>query len=125
MLMTKWPHSAAPRLAAYLLLPRVHAPHDPAHIAGAAVDLVEHAPLIGEIEEPVLGKRRRFEVLVCGSAADRNRVSDLERLHVPFVDLVERRITLRIIGAVIHQPVLPLPVGIDESLRSDLGGKRR
>ncbi len=91
-----------------LLLPRVHAPHDAACLPGPCIDLVEHAPLVGDVEEAILGERRRFEVLVRRGAADRYRVSELEILHVAFVDLVQRRIALCVVGAVVHQPVLRL-----------------
>ena len=89
-----------------LLLARVHAPHDPARLSGTPIDLIEHAPLIDDVEEAVLRQRRRFEVLVRRGTADRDRVGELEVLDVVLVDLVERRVTLRIIGAVVHQPVL-------------------
>ncbi len=44
----------------HLLLARIHAPEDAAGFARAAVDLVEHAPLIDDVEEAVLGERRRL-----------------------------------------------------------------
>jgi hypothetical protein len=47
-----------------LLLPRVHAPHDPTDIARATIDLVDDAPLIDDVEEAVLRERCRLEVLV-------------------------------------------------------------
>ena len=40
-----------------LLLIGVHPPDDATRVAGAAVDLVKHAPLIDDIEKAVLGKR--------------------------------------------------------------------
>ena len=107
----------------HLLLAGVHAPHDPAHVAGAAVDLVEHAPLVDDVEEAVLGERGRFQVLVRRGAADRDRIGELEVLDVRLVDLVERRVALRVIGAVVHQPVLRLVVGIDEPVRRHVGGE--
>ena len=109
----------------HLLLARVHAPHDPPRLAGPPVDLVEHAPLIDDVEEAVLGERRRLQVLVRRGAADRDRIGELEVLDVRLVDPLERRVTLRVIGAVVHQPVLRLAVGIDEPLRRHLGGKRK
>jgi hypothetical protein len=81
--------------------------------------------LIGDIEEPVLGERRCLEVLIRRGTADRDRIDELEVLNGVLVDLVERRVTLRVIGAVVHQPVLRLAVNICEALRSDLGGERR
>ena len=106
-----------------LLLPGVHAPDDAADVAGAHVDLVEHAPLIDDVEEAVLGQRRRLQILVAGGAADRDRIGELEVLDVVLVDLVERRVALRVIGAVVHQPVLRLLVGIDEPIRRHVGGE--
>src|SRR6266852_5323377 len=83
------------------LLPGVHAPDDPAHIAGTPVDLVDHAPLIDHIEIAVLGERGRLEIFVRRRAAERDRVSKLEALDVGLVDAVERRVALRIIGPVV------------------------
>ena len=107
----------------HLLLARVHAPDDAAHVAGTPVDLVEHAPLVDDVEEAVLGERRRLQVLVRRSAADRHGIGELEVLDVGLVDLVERREALRIIGAVVHQPVARLLVGIDEPVRRHVGGE--
>src|SRR5262249_36433383 len=43
-----------------LLLAGIHAPDDAAHVARAYVDLVDHAPLVDDVEEAVLGERRRL-----------------------------------------------------------------
>ena len=101
-----------------LLLSGVHAPDDAAHVARAHVDLVDHAPLVDDVEEAVLGQRRRLQVFVGRRAADGDRIGELEALDVVLVDLVERRVALRVIGAVVHQPVLRLLVGIDEPIRT-------
>ena len=108
-----------------LLLSGVHAPDDAAHVARTHVDLVDHPPLIDDVKEAVLGQRRRLQVLVGRGAADRDCVGELEVLDVVLVDLVERRVALRVVGAVVHQPVLRLLVGIDEPIRSHVAGESR
>ena len=108
-----------------LLLSGVHAPDDAAHVARAHVDLVDHAPLVDDVEEAVLGQWRRLQIFVGRRAADRDGVGELQALDVVLVDLVERRVALRVVGAVVHQPVLRLLVGIDEPIRSHVAGERR
>jgi hypothetical protein len=110
---------------ALLLLLGVHAPDDAADIARGAVDLVEHAPRIRDVQKAVLGERRRLVEFVAGIAAERHRVSELEVPDVVAVDPGERREPLTVIGAVVHQPVLRLLVGAGETLRRYLGGGRR
>src|SRR5262249_17829218 len=56
---------------------------------------------------------------------DRDRIGELEALNVRLVDLVERRVALGIIGAMIHQPVLRLAVGVDEAIGRDVSRHRR
>jgi hypothetical protein len=73
-----------------LLLTRIHAPENSAQVAGTSVDLVQYAPLIDDIQEPVLGERRGFKVGVRRRAAERHGVGELEVLDVGFVDSVER-----------------------------------
>ena len=99
------------------LLLGLHAPDDPAGIARGGVDLVEHAPGIGDVEEAVLRQRRRLVGLVAGAAAERDRIGELEVLDVALVDPVEGREPLAVIAAVVHQPVLRLLVGIEEPFR--------
>jgi hypothetical protein len=70
-----------------LFLPRVHAPHDAARFPGPRVDLVKHAPLVGDVEEAVLGKRRCFQILVRRGAADRDRVRSLRFFTLPVLIL--------------------------------------
>ena len=67
--------------------------------------------MIDHIEKAVLGERRRFEIFVRRRAAKRDRIGELELFHIGFVDTVERRIPLGIVGAVVHQPVAGLRVG--------------
>ena len=95
-------------IAVLRLLAGVHAPDDTAGVAGGAVDLVEHACRIGDVDEAVLGERGRLHELIGGDAAQRHGVEELQILDVRLVDLVERRIALAVIGAVVHQPVLRL-----------------
>jgi hypothetical protein len=92
-----------------------------AGVTRATVDLVEHPGRVGEIEEAVLGERRRHHVLVGRDAAERNRVGDLQSLGGIAVDAGERREALPVISAMIHQPVLRFLVGIDEPLRRHVG----
>ena len=108
-----------------LLLSGVHAPDDAAHVARAHVDLVDHAPLVDDVEEAVLGQRRRLQVLVGRRSPDGEGIGQLQALDVVLVDLVERRVALRVVGAVVHQPVLRLLVGIDEPIRSHVAGEGR
>ncbi len=110
-------------IAVLLLLAGVHAPDDAAGVAGGGVDLVEHARRIRDVDEAVLGERGRLHELIGGDAAQRHRVEELQILDVRLVDLVERRIALAVIGAVVHQPVLRLRIG--EPLRRHVCRERR
>ncbi len=103
------------------LLLRVHAPDDAPDVAGAAVDLVDDAGGIRDVDEAVLDQRRRLVEAVADGAAERHRVGELEALDVVLVDARERREALAVIGAVVHQPVLRLLVGVDEPLGRDIG----
>src|SRR6266478_1192594 len=108
-----------------LLLPGIHTPHDPADVARSRVDLVKHGPLVSDVEKTVLGKRRRLEILVHRGAAEGDRIGELEVLDVGAIDLVERRIALRVVGPMVHQPVAGLPVGIHKPFGGDVGGEGR
>ena len=79
--------------------------------------------MIRDVEEAVFGKRGRFQVLVRRRAADRDRIGELQVLDIARVDALKRRIALRVIGAVVHEPVLRLAVGIGEALGRDIGGQ--
>src|SRR6202030_2178993 len=103
---------------ALLLLFRVHAPDDVACVSRGAVDLVEHAPGIRDVEKAVFGERRRFVEFVAGAAAEWNRVGKLEALDGVPVNPGERRKPLAVIGAVVHQPVAWLRDG--EALGRDI-----
>jgi len=61
-----------------------------AHCARGAVDLVEHAPGVGDVEEAILGERGGLDPLVAGAAAERHRVGELEAFDVRLVDALER-----------------------------------
>src|SRR6266481_1130660 len=56
-------------------------------------------------------------------ARERDRICELEALDVVLVDAGERREALAVIGAVIHQPVLRLPIRIEQSVRRYVGGE--
>ena len=120
--MTKFPHKVAPRFrscrSCFGSMRHTMRPASPER----AVDLVEHAPGIGDVEEAVLGERRRLQELVAGAAAERHRIGELEVLDVVLVDARERREALPVIGAVVHQPVLRLRIG--EPLRRHIGSGR-
>jgi hypothetical protein len=85
------------------------------------IDLVKHAPGVSDVEEAILGERGGFVELITGAAAERHRISELQSLDVVAIDARERREALAIIGAMVHQPVLRLLVGIDEPLGRDVG----
>jgi hypothetical protein len=78
--------------------------------------------LINDIEVAVFGKRCGFKVRIRPRTAERYGIGELEVFGVGLVDSVERRVTLRVVGPVIHQPVLWLLVGVDQSFRSHLSG---
>jgi hypothetical protein len=80
--------------------------------------------LIDDIEESVFRQRSCLQVLVEAGTAERDRIGKLERFDVAGVDLVERRIALRVVAAVVHQPVLRLLVDIGEPLWRHVGGDR-
>ena len=103
------------------LLLGVHAPNDAAGIARRDVDLVEYAPGIGDVEEAIFGECGRLVVFLAGRVTQRNRICKSQPFDVALVDRVERREALRVIGAVIYQPIVRLLVGIDEPLRRHLG----
>ena len=81
--------------------------------------------MIDDVEETILDKRRRLDILIRRRATERHRVGEVQRFNVLPVDLVERRETLAIIGAMIHQPVLRLLVGVYQPLEGDLRRERR
>ena len=119
--MTRLPDSAAPRLRIWRsCLGSMRHTMRPS-VAGAGVDLVEDVPGIRDVEETVFGERRCVGELVAGAAAERHRVGELEVLDVVLVDPRERREALAVIGAVVHQPVLRLLVGIEEPFRRHVG----
>jgi hypothetical protein len=66
-----------PAIDARLFLMRVHTPNDPADIAGPAVDLVEHAPGVGDVEKTVLSEWGCFNEFVAGAACKCNRIGEL------------------------------------------------
>src|ERR1700692_138602 len=74
--------------------------------------------------EAVLRERGRLEVLVRRGTADRDRVGQLEVLDALLVNLVERRVTLRIGGAAVYQPVLRFSIRINQPIRRHFGGDR-
>ncbi len=85
-------HEIAPErdaaVAVGLLLAGVHLPQHLALLPGVHVDLVDHAPDVGDVHEAVVDQRRRLDVLVAGLAAERHCKGELEVLHVRLVDLV-------------------------------------
>jgi hypothetical protein len=87
-----------------LLLFWIHAPDNATDVAGAAVDLVDHAPRIRDVEEAVLGEWGRLVALVAAAATERNGVGEPKVLNVALVDAGERGEALAIISAVVHQP---------------------
>src|SRR5438093_11756731 len=95
-------------VAVGLLLAGIHLP-DHATLRGRAhVDLVDHAPDVGDVHEAVVDQWRRLDILVAGLAAERDREGELEVLRVGLVDLIERRVALRGEVAMVHEPVLRL-----------------
>jgi hypothetical protein len=102
-------------------LPHRAAPDDAADVPGGGVDLVEHAPGIGDVEEAVLGERCRLDEFTAVGAGERHRIGEFQALDVGLVDAGERREALAVITAVVHQPVLRLLVGIEQPLRRHLG----
>src|SRR5262249_56899971 len=72
-------------------LPGIHAPDDAARLARARIDLVEHTPLVDDVEEAVLGERGCLQILVRRRAADRHREGELEVFDVVLVYARERR----------------------------------
>ncbi len=117
-------HQVAPQrhaaVAVEPLLPGIHLPDDAARGARAHVDLVDHAPVVGDVHEPVVHQRRRLEGFVAGGAADRDREQELHVLHVRCIDRIERGEPLRRIVAMVHEPVLRLR--IEQALVGDVGG---
>jgi len=99
----------------------VHAPDDAANIPRSAIDLVQHAPGIGDEDEPAFGERSCVDEFIAGAAAERHRIGELEVLDVTLVDPCQWRIALAVVSAVIHQPVLRLLVRIDQPIRCDVG----
>ena len=77
-------------VAVHFLLAGVHLPDGIATRAGANIDLVDDAPGVAHIHEPVVDQRRRQQVFVAAFAADRNGKFQLQILDIGLVDLVER-----------------------------------
>jgi hypothetical protein len=55
----------------------LHAPDDTPDIAGAAVDLVEDTPGVGDVKEAVFGKRRCLNPFIADRASKRDRIGEL------------------------------------------------
>src|SRR5262249_29072709 len=108
-----------------LLLLGLHPPDDPADVARGNIDLVEHAPTVGDVEKAVLHQWRCMNDFHAGPAAERHRVSEPQSLDVAFVYAGEWRETLAVVAAMVHQPVLRLFVRIEEPLCRDLSGQGR
>jgi hypothetical protein len=70
------------------------------------------------------GRCDTYSAAVALRAAKWHRISELQVLDIISVDEGERRISLRIIGAVVHEPVLRLVVRIHEPLWGNLGRQR-
>jgi hypothetical protein len=81
--------------------------------------------LINDIEVAVFGKRCGFKVRIRRRTAERYGIGELEVFGVGLVDSVQRRVTLRVVGPVIHQPVLWFLVGIYEPIRGHFGRRDR
>ena len=105
-----------------LLLAGIHLPQGAALGTRAHVDLVDHAPDIGDVEEAVVNQRRRLDVFVGGRSAQRDREGELEIPGVRLVDDVERREPLRVVVVVVHQPVARFR--IEQALVGDICGAR-
>ena len=120
-------HQVAPQrdaaIAVEPLLARIHLPHDAAGGAGANVDLVDHAPAVGDVHEAVLDQRGRLQALVAGAAAERHRELELQILDVRLVDRVQGGEALGAVVVMIYQPVLRL--GMLQPLIGDVRGLRR
>ena len=120
-------HQIAPErdaaVAAVSLLAGVHLPQRAAVGAGAHVDLVDRAPTVDHVHETVLDQRRNFERLVRRGTADRHRELELHVLDVRSVDLIERRMPLRAVVVMHHQPVVRL--GLEQPLVGHVGRLQR
>ncbi len=110
-------------VAVGLLLPGIHLPEDAPGGSGADIDLVHHAPDVGDVHHAVVHQRRRFDIFVAGAAAERNREGELEVLDVRLVDDGERREALRAVVMMVHQPILRL--GMHEALVAHVRGAQR
>jgi hypothetical protein len=76
----------------HLLLARIHAPENSAEISPPAVDLVEHTPVIDDVQIAVLREWCGFQIRVRRCAAEGNRVGE-------WTDRVPRAATVRPVRA--------------------------
>ena len=94
----------------------------PEHLAGCCIERRYRARRLGEIHDAVDDDRRRLDQP--GTANGRGlhlvRPDHFQVCNIVLVDLLQRRITFRTIGARISQPVVRLIRGVDETFETDL-----
>src|SRR5262249_45389835 len=76
-------------VAVGLLLTGIHLPDDLTLRASAHVDLVDHAPDVGDVYEPIVDQGCRLDIFVAGLAAERECEDKPKIPDVRLVDDVE------------------------------------
>ncbi|MBM3507591.1 MAG: pentapeptide repeat-containing protein [Alphaproteobacteria bacterium] len=111
---------------------RIVLPHEVGAIAAAHVDLVDRAPAVRDVEEPILGDRRALEPRRRIAAALRRHLTAEQPHHlgrqvldVGAVDLAQVGKAMGRIIAVDHRPVLRLGVGVLQPRLSHVAGHGR
>ena len=97
-------------MAPEALLSWVHLPKDAAEFLRAEINLVDGAPAIHDVHETVLDERRRLKAFIACAAANADGEFEFEIADIGFVDLRQRGMALRIIGAVHAEPVFRLRI---------------
>jgi hypothetical protein len=95
-------------------------PDELALVGSAGVDLIEPAPAVGRVHEPVVDQRVDLGLGAVLPhilhAAERHGPDHAQLLDIVAVDLGELGIALRAVVAVHHEPVLRLVLGIEQAL---------
>ena len=124
--------AARARHVAFVLDAGVGHPHEAAAARIARVDLVDGAPAVARVHEPVVDERVQLALGTVLSdvlhPAERHRPDHAQVLHVLPVDLRQLGVAERAVVAVHQQPVLRLVPGVDQAILVDgqriLGGQR-
>ena len=90
--------------------------------SGRGVEGVDAVPGGGEVHDAVRHERRALQAVLHHAGLE--RPGRLQAVHVAGVDLVERAVAHRTVGAAVDEPVLRLVVGVAQAVQRDLTERR-